>query len=325
MTRRRVAIALVPPPALSARIDALRRQLDDPRLGDLPTHLTLVPPIDLDPEAASVAAAALRAAASSVVPFELQLGPADSFAPRTTTLHLGVRGELDRLTELRESLRRAPWDRPDRHEFVPHVTLRQRVAAEQVDHAVALLCGALGEWQVESVHLLERLRPTDGPARWVAVAEEPLGGPRIVGRGGVELALRVGTTIEPAVAVLADIDPGAVVAGEGTQVLVAVAERAGSPGVPVGVALGRVGATGAVLDHLVVPGEHRRQGIARQVLGAWCDRALDLDAPTVVARRRPLADGADGDALAAALGFGVLDATTWCRRIGPLGELGSLR
>jgi GNAT superfamily N-acetyltransferase len=141
-------------------------------------------------------------------------------------------------------------------------------------------------WHVESVHLLERLRPADGPPRWVAVAEEPLGGPRIVGRGGVELALRVGATIEPAVAVLADIDPHAVVAGKGTQVLVAVAEQPGSPGVPVGVALGRVGATGAVLDHLAVPNEHRRQGIARQVLGAWCDRALRMGAPTVRMRSR---------------------------------------
>lgn len=325
MSRRRVAIALVPPPTLSARVDALRRQLDDPRLDDLPTHLTLVPPIDLEPDAAPTAAAALRAAASSVAPFELELGPADSFAPRTTTLHLGVHGELDRLSELRESLRRAPWDRPDRHDFVPHVTLRQRVEVDQVDHAVALLCGSLGTWHVESVHLLERVRPADGPSRWVAVAEEPLGGPRIVGRGGVELALRVGTTIEPAVAALAGIDPHEVAAGERTQALAAVAEQPGSPGVPVGVALGRVGAVGAVLDHLAVPSEHRRQGIARQVLGEWCDRALHLGAPTVVARRRPLVEPADQDALAAALGFRVLDATTWCRRIGPLGQLGSLR
>lgn len=149
MPRRRVAVALVPSGPLATRVDAVRSLLDDPRRFDLPTHLTLVPPVDLDDEVSAGAHSALRAAASSVTPFDLQLGPAGTFAPRTSTLHLTVHGELDALSQLREALRRDPWDRPDRHAFVPHVTLLQRAAPDQVEVGVSLMGGSMGEWHVE--------------------------------------------------------------------------------------------------------------------------------------------------------------------------------
>lgn len=327
MSRRLFAVALVLHGELAQRVHGLRAALGDTRLGDLPSHLTLVPPIDLGPEHAPQAHAALRAAARASRPFELGLGPAASFAPRTPTLHLSVTGDLGPLAELRDALRRAPWDRPDHHDFVPHVTLLQRVEPERLRAGLALLGSPLGTWSVGSLHLLERLRLEQGSI-WHPVAEQPLGGPYVVGRGGVELELRTTSTVEPAAAHLAGLAVAPPLpAGDG--VLVATAEAPDEPGVPLGVGIGRVGPTGAVLDHLVVAAPQRTCGIARHVLAAFCDSASRRGAAVVLTAPAQHHDGGapgpDPAAVAEALGFGPLGAGLWCRRIGPLGELGSHR
>jgi 2'-5' RNA ligase len=326
MSRRLFAVALLPPGDLATRLDGLRTVLGDPRRADLPSHLTLVPPIDLDEAQATTVHGALRAAASRSSPFVLALGPCSSFAPRTSTLHLSVHGEVDRLADLRAALRRPPWDRPDMHDFVPHVTLLQRAEPEEVGAGLLLMDQPLGEWPVGSVHLLERLRPSSG-AVWHPVAEEPLGGPRIVGRGGVELRLRAIGTLEPSVADLVAF-PSTGPLPAGADVLVATAEPAdGAPGAPVAAAIGRAGSQGAVLERLVVAPARRRQGIARHVLAAWCDAAVARGAGVVATRPMAGAGGPVGDVdpeqVLSALGFRAVDATTWCRRVGPLGELGS--
>lgn len=329
MSRRLFAVALLPPEPLRTQIDGLRIALDDPRRHDLPSHLTLVPPIALAEDRTEELRTALRAVARSAAPFELELGPAATFSPRTSTLHLSVGGEQAPLDALRDALRTAPLDRPDEHDFVPHVTLLQRATDSQVDAGVQLLGSRLGPWQVTSLHLLERLRPESG-AVWHPVVEEPLGGPRVVGRGGVELHLRSTSVVEQTVADLADL---ADLAGltwtaplpAGGDTLVTIAELPGATGVAVGAAWGRAATTGAVLDQVLIDLEHRGHGIARQVVGEWCHAAAARGSGVVAARPSVAdpGDPADAPTFLSTMGFGRIDATTWCRRVGPVGEVGS--
>jgi 2'-5' RNA ligase/GNAT superfamily N-acetyltransferase len=323
VSRRLFAVALLPPRWLGAQVDVLRAGLGDPRLADLPTHLTLVPPIDLDDDGTALLAPTLRAVARGARPFTLGLGPADTFAPRTMTLHLRLLGDLAELTRLRDALRVPPLDRPDEHDFVPHVTLLQRAAADVIEAGVKVLHESLGEWPVTSVHLLERLRLERGSI-WHPVAEEPLGGPDVVGRGGVELHLRTIRTLEPAVADLAAVAlPEPLPTGE--PLLVVVAELPGAPGAPVGAAIGRASEEGAVLDRVAVADGVRRHGIARQVVQQWCAAAAGRGAGAVVARRDPSSPPLDA-AVAEALGFVAVRSGLWVRQVGPpaaLSELGS--
>lgn len=320
MTRRLFAVALLPPEPLAAQVEALRSALGDPRRVDLPAHLTLVPPIDLDGDRSAQLPDVLRSVARGVEPFTLHVGPATTFAPRTMTLHLGITGDLERLGALRDALRVAPLDRPDEHDFVPHVTLLQRARADQIEAGTTLLAEPLGEWHVGSLHLLERLRPDSGPI-WHAVAQEPLGGPDVVGRGGVELHLRSIETVEPAAAELIDAGWNAPLPA-GSPTLVVVAELPGAPGAPVGVAVGRAGPDGAVLERVAVAAAHRREGIARQVVAQWCRAAADRGAGVVVGARDEQDD--EVAAVADALGFMAVQRDVWVRRIGPLPALGAL-
>ncbi|MEX0767400.1 MAG: 2'-5' RNA ligase family protein [Microthrixaceae bacterium] len=124
MPRRRVAVALLPPSAISEQIQGLRALLRDPRIADLPPHLTLIPPVNLQNDDLQDLQEALRLTASQTAPFALGLGPVASFTPATPTLHLSVTGQVEALLSFRDQLRVGPVNRPDTWPFTPHVTLR---------------------------------------------------------------------------------------------------------------------------------------------------------------------------------------------------------
>lgn len=334
MSRRLFAVALLPTGDALATVETLRTVIGDPRRADLPAHVTLVPPVNLPADQVALARATLRAAARTVAPFELCPGPAATFAPQTSTLHLSVEGDLEVLERLRDALRAEPWDRPDHHPFVPHLTLLQRATPEQVAAGTALLVGASSRWTVDSIHLLERIETTEGRI-WHPVAEEPLGGPRRVGRGGVELDVRVISTVEPEMAEMAEAAEAAGSVGDrdasplpaGGDLLVAVAEQPDSPGRVVGVAIGRSGSSGAVLERVVVDARRRREGVARRLVADWCDvarrRGAGVAATSIVSS--PPAGEPDPAVVMAALGFSSIGGGVWCRRLGPSGALASPR
>ncbi len=311
--RRLLSVALLPSGELVQRIDALRRLLGDPRRFDLPSHLTLIPPISIDPSAGDLVTPLLREAAAGVQPFSLRLGCVDTFAPRTPTLHLRVSGDLDRLRQLRDGLRSGPFDRPDRHDFVPHLTLVQVAHTDLTAAGELLLSGDVGQWDVDSVVLLERLSH-EGTAIWCPILEEPLGGAAVVGRGGVELHLRTARILAPGAAELLGMPERRYLPPDGDQLVVSAELPDVQPGLgplPVGAAIGRAGPTGSVLERVSVAPGHRRSGVARHTAAAWIHGAASRGAGVVVARDE---DAGSAEVLTA-LGFSPLDAATWCRRV----------
>ncbi|MEO7557159.1 MAG: 2'-5' RNA ligase family protein [Acidimicrobiales bacterium] len=172
MPRRRFAVALLLPDGLSREVDGLRRGLGDDRAHVAP-HLTLVPPVNVREDAVPEALAVLNAAASTVEPFDLELGPVATFHPVNPVVYLAVRGALDGLTALRGALFFAPLARVVDHPFVPHVTIGTEVARERIPAALAALADFDARWPVRTVDLLEDHAP--GRCRWNPVAEAPLG------------------------------------------------------------------------------------------------------------------------------------------------------
>ena len=124
MPKRRLGVALLLPPPFDREVDALRRACDDGALGRIPSHLTLVPPVNVREDAMSDALRVLRAASASVRPFTLQLGPPATFLPHNPTLYLAVSGPgADALVALRDRVFSEPLKRPLTWSFVPHVTI----------------------------------------------------------------------------------------------------------------------------------------------------------------------------------------------------------
>lgn len=292
MARSRYAVAILAAPDDAAEVDVLRRCVGVAEPFHVAPHLTLVPPTNVASLELGEASSVLRRAAAAAHPLQLDVGPATTFLPDTATLHLDVGGDVGALRSLRESLRSAPFDRPDEWPFSPHVTISERSDPALIRAGLTAFAGAGRRWSVESIHLLEQHRwheghPRSGQAFWVPIREEPLGGPIVSGRGGIEMHLRVISMVEPAVAELLGVGATVPPTVPGPVPVVLVAESPavrGAPGPAIAAAVGSMslGGTSAELRQLAVAEGHRGQGIGARVLSWWCRHLAERGARVVL-------------------------------------------
>ena len=175
MPRHRLGVVLLVPEPWSIEIDGIRRALGDEALARIPTHLTLVPPINVREDDLPVAFDVLHAAAGTCPALDLSLGPVATFAPVNPVAYLAVSGApvaMSHLVGLKDGLLTGPLERPEDHPFVPHVT----VANELPDDRLAAAELALSELHIELTFTrVVVLAEQDGHV-WTPVGDAPLGG-----------------------------------------------------------------------------------------------------------------------------------------------------
>lgn len=297
MARQRLGVVLLVPQPLAAQVDGVRRALGDGALGRIEPHVTLVPPVNVAERDLPQAFSIVRTAASTVVPLALRLGPVATFAPVNPVAYLQVGGEpqvLDALERLRSACSQGPLERALEHEFVPHVTVAERLAPERLEAAAGVLADFSAEVTFDRVHVLAEL-----PGRvWRPVADAPLGErPSTVGRGSLPLDLV--TSGRP------DVQAAALLSFEESTAGTPFAVTARRDGQVVAAAWGWSARGGLELADLVVAAEHRGQGIGRHVVAAA--EALARRRVCTIVGATASADGAPG-ALLAASGFQLLPA-----------------
>jgi 2'-5' RNA ligase len=213
--RVRLGVVIVVPEPVATEIQALRRALGDPVLDRIMPHVTLVPPVNVRSDDLPAARAVLRAAAATVGPMSLTLGPPRTFGPASPTLYLpvdGDRDDLERLGRLRAAAFVAPLERTVDHEFVPHVTVAAELATPRLVAAASALADYRSSFVADTVTLLRYEKGTRAEldaadedagvdpgrthARWEPTADVRLGRPAIVGRGGYELELTVSSILD---------------------------------------------------------------------------------------------------------------------------------
>src|SRR4051812_7715986 len=290
MPKRRLGVALLLPEPVNREVDALRRACDDGALGRIPSHLTLVPPVNVREDAMDDARRVLREAAAPMRPFTVQLGPPTTFLPVNPTLYLAVSGPgLDAVHEVRERVFTEPLARPLTWAFVPHVTIADEMAPDRIAAAQEALAGYRATVTFERVHLLEETKTARGRI-WNPIADASFAAPAVVGRGGIELELTVSEHGDEEVAAFADREWYA----HGVDVLgpdfpperpfTIVARRNGEI---VGLAEGWTHGGVAYLRELIVAREQRSQGIGSRLLAAFESLAAERDARHLKVRTFP--------------------------------------
>lgn len=168
MSRRRFAAALLIPPPESTEIDGIRRALGDRQLERIDPHITVIPPINLREEQIADALAVVQAAARTVEPMSLTIGPLDTFGESSPVRFLAVDPR-----EPVAALYRACWtgilERAEKRSFHPHVTVDiDGGPTAGDDPAVELLADYRVEVLIDRVTVLEHVELGDGPVprRW---------------------------------------------------------------------------------------------------------------------------------------------------------------
>lgn len=263
----RVGVVLRVPDPAATEIQGLRRACGDRALDRVPPHVTLIPPLNLAEDRLPDAGRVLRAAAATVRPFVLELGPAGTFLPVTPVLRLDVGGPgLDVVHRLRDAVFADPLTRTIDHPFVPHVTLSEESTPERIAAGVVALADYRATVTIDRVHLMQ-----EGADRiWQPVADAALGPAEIRGRGGVELEFTVTAVPAP------DARPWA---GPGADEWTVTARRDGAA---VGVARSRTRSGTTFLDHVeVVPGQ-RGLGVGSRLVAAVETEARERGSDAVV-------------------------------------------
>ncbi|MBV8980891.1 MAG: GNAT family N-acetyltransferase [Acidimicrobiia bacterium] len=287
MPKRRLGVALLLPAPFDREVDALRRACDDGALGRIPSHLTLVPPVNVRDDAMTDTLRVLRGAAASVGAFTLQLGPPATFQPDSPTVYLAVSGPgFEALGRLRGSVFVPPLERPLTWPFVPHVTLADEMAPDRIAAAVAALAGYRATVTFERVHLLEETKTAKGRL-WHPIADAPFAPPAVVGRGGIELELTVSERPDPDTEAFSErqwYDHGVDVLGPDFPPELPFTIAARRDGDVVAVAEGWTHGGVAYLRDLIVDRNQRGQGIGSRLLAAFESLAAERDARRLALR-----------------------------------------
>lgn len=260
MARQRLGVVLLIPQPYATQIDGIRRALGDGALGRIPPHITLVPPVNVPERDLPVAFAAVRRAAGGVAPLELRIGGAETFQPVNPVAYLRVEGDggqVDALSALRHACLSGPLDRPQEHEFVPHVTIADQLSSPRLDEVGSVLADFRLDVTIDRVHVL-----AEQPGRvWVPIADMPLGAPAgVVGRGS--LPLELATSGRP------DLEAASLLAIEGDVPGLPFAVTARREREVMGAAWGWTAGGHLEIADLVVATAHRGQGIGRHLLQA---------------------------------------------------------
>ena len=290
MPRTRLGVVLLVPPRAAAGVDLLRVALGAARsVHHVAAHVTLVPPVNVAHERLPEVEALVRGAAARCPPIAATLGPPASFLPDNPVLHLPMaeRGAEERLTGLRDAVFVEPLARSLTWPFVPHVTLVDGGDPARIEAAVVALADHRVDVVFGGVALMQEQRDHEGERVWRPLLEAPLGGPAVVGRGSLPLALSVGAALDADARAWFDAawdDHDRYRSGATWQPAEHLAVVARREGAVVGAATGVVRDGEGHLERLLVDEAVRREGIGGHLLAAFTAAAVERGCGRLVLR-----------------------------------------
>jgi 2'-5' RNA ligase len=165
-----IGVVVAVPSPYCEEIDAARGRYE-PAASDLPAHVTILAPIDVDAEAMPAVEAHLAHVASATRPFRLTLRGTGTFRPISPVVFVAVDEGASECEQLESRVRSGDMAVETRFPYHPHVTVAHDVPDPVLDRASADLAGFEAAIDVDSIGLYEY---QDG--RWHVVREFPFAG-----------------------------------------------------------------------------------------------------------------------------------------------------
>jgi 2'-5' RNA ligase len=170
---RVIGVAIEVPEPWGGYLNRCRAATGDPQAEYVPTHLTLLPPTDVEDGAELRVEEHLSRVAAGHAPFSLLLRGTGTFRPVTDVVFVAVAAGISECERLQADVRSGPLEREIKYPYHPHVTVAQDVAAEALDRAFAELAGFEVSFEVDRFRLFAH----NGDRRWRPWRDFRLSGP----------------------------------------------------------------------------------------------------------------------------------------------------
>lgn len=130
-----IGVAIAIPEPWATQLQAYRTSLGDRTAGMIPTHITIIPPTVVQPEAMGTLESHLGQAAAGVEASEIHLRGTGTFRPVSPVVFVTVVEGISFCEQLADSVRRGPLAVELAFPYHPHVTIAHDLADDLLDRA----------------------------------------------------------------------------------------------------------------------------------------------------------------------------------------------
>ena len=165
-----LGVAIEIPPPYGAELDEVRGRFA-PDAGEMPSHVTILAPIDVDADVMATVLQHLEDVAARTRPFPLVLRGAGSFRPVSPVVFVAIAAGISSCEQLERDVRSGDLAVETRYPYYPHVTIAHDVPDPDLDRAFDELADFRASMTITSMGLHEYV---DG--RWLLVRAFAFGG-----------------------------------------------------------------------------------------------------------------------------------------------------
>ncbi len=145
-----IGVAIAVPEPHATQLRRHRASFGDPQAQTVPTHVTLLPPTDVDVSELPDVDKHLRTVAYSHCSFEMHLRGSATFRPVSPVVFVAVAAGIGECELLASEVRSGPLDRDVEFPFHPHVTVAHDLPDSELDRAFSALAGYECRFRVDS-------------------------------------------------------------------------------------------------------------------------------------------------------------------------------
>jgi 2'-5' RNA ligase len=153
-----IGVSISVPEPHGSLLQERRAGFGDAAAHGIPTHVTLLPPTEVDSEALPAIEAHLVEVAAAGRPFPMRLSGTGTFRPVSPVVFVKIVEGAEACTWLQKQVRDAsgPVARELQFPYHPHVTIAHSIAEEAMDRAFAELADYEADWPCTGFALYEQ-------------------------------------------------------------------------------------------------------------------------------------------------------------------------
>ena len=136
-----IGVAIAVPDPWGAQLQDYRTTLGDGSAQGIPTHITLMPPTEVEESAVPAIEQHLAEASASTAAFRIRLRGTGTFRPVSPVVFVMVAEGISGCEQLAFSVRRGPLDAQLQYPYHPHVTVAHHLEDDCLDQAFEELAG----------------------------------------------------------------------------------------------------------------------------------------------------------------------------------------